>query len=61
MLCILRIASVHYPLLRRLLKHFCVARNAHSTLDIIDSSFADGDLAQLVKLKISESDETSNS
>ena len=51
-------ASVHYPLLRCLLKHFYVARNAHLTIDIIDSSFADGDIAQLVKLKISEADET---
>ena len=58
MLRILRNASVHYPLLRRLLKHFYVARNAHLTIDIIDSSLADGDIAQLVKLKISEADET---
>ena len=55
MLRILRNASVHYPLLRRLLKHFYVARNAHLTIDIIDSSL---DIAQLVKLKISEADET---
>ena len=55
MLRILRSASVHYPLLRRLLKHFYVARNA---IDISDSSLADGDIAQLVKLKISEADET---
>ena len=55
MLRILRNASVHYPLLRRLLKH---SRNAHLTIDIIDSSLADGDIAQLVKLKISEADET---
>ena len=41
MLRILRNASVHYPLLRCLLKHFYVARNA---LDIIDSSLADGDI-----------------
>ena len=58
MLRILRNASVHYLLLRRLLKHFYVARNAHLTIDIIDSSLADGDIAQLVKLKISEADET---
>ena len=32
--------------------------NAHLTIDIIDSSIADGDIAQLVKLKISEADET---
>ena len=32
-----------------------VARNAHLTIDIIDSSL---DIAQLVKLKISEADET---
>ena len=55
---ILRNASVHHPLLRLLLKHFYVARNAHLTIDIIDSSLADGDIAQLVKLKISEADET---
>ena len=54
MLRILRIASVH----ERLLKHFYVARNAHLTIVIIDSSLADGDIAQLVKLKISEADET---
>ena len=58
MLLILRSASVHYPLLRRLLKHLYVARNAHLTKDIIDSSLAHGDIAQLVKLKISEADET---
>uniref|UniRef100_A0A1X7UTK3 Uncharacterized protein n=1 Tax=Amphimedon queenslandica TaxID=400682 RepID=A0A1X7UTK3_AMPQE len=58
MLRILRNASVHYPLLRRLLKHFYVARNAHLTIDIIDSSLAEGDIAQLLKLKISEGDET---
>ena len=57
MLCILRNASVHYPLLRRLLKHLDVARNAHLTIDIIDSS-VDGDIAQLVKLTINEADET---
>ena len=32
--------------------------HAHLTIDIIDSSLADGDIAQLVKLKISEADET---
>uniref|UniRef100_A0A1X7VSV4 Uncharacterized protein n=1 Tax=Amphimedon queenslandica TaxID=400682 RepID=A0A1X7VSV4_AMPQE len=58
MLCILRNASVHYPLLRCLLKHFYVARTAHLTIDIIDSSLADGDIAQLINLKINESDET---
>uniref|UniRef100_A0A1X7VCQ4 Uncharacterized protein n=1 Tax=Amphimedon queenslandica TaxID=400682 RepID=A0A1X7VCQ4_AMPQE len=57
MLRILRNASVHYPLLRRLLKHFYVARNAHLTIDIIDSSLADGDVAQLIDLKINEADE----
>ena len=46
MLCILRSASVHYPLLRRLVKHLYVARNAHLTIDIIDSSLADGDTTQ---------------
>ena len=50
-----RNVSVHYPLLRRLLKHLYVA---HVTIDIIDSSLADGHIAQLVKLKISEADET---
>ena len=55
---ILHHASVQYPLLRHLLKYFYVARNALSTIDIIDSSLADGDIAQLVKLKISEADET---
>uniref|UniRef100_A0A1X7TGH2 Uncharacterized protein n=1 Tax=Amphimedon queenslandica TaxID=400682 RepID=A0A1X7TGH2_AMPQE len=58
MLRILRNASVHYPLLRCLLKHFYVARNAHLTIDIIDSSLADGDIAQLIDLKINEADET---
>ena len=58
MLRILCSASVHYPLFRCLLKHIYVARNAHLTIDIIDSSLADGDIAQLVKLKISEADET---
>uniref|UniRef100_A0A1X7UDB6 OTU domain-containing protein n=1 Tax=Amphimedon queenslandica TaxID=400682 RepID=A0A1X7UDB6_AMPQE len=58
MLRILRNESVHYPLLRRLLKHFYVARNAHLTIDIIDSSLAEGDKAQLTNLKISEVDET---
>uniref|UniRef100_A0A1X7VAI5 Uncharacterized protein n=1 Tax=Amphimedon queenslandica TaxID=400682 RepID=A0A1X7VAI5_AMPQE len=57
MLCTLRNASVHFPLLRRLLKHFYVARNAHLTIDIIDSSLADGDIAQLIDLKINEADE----
>ena len=40
------------------LENFYVARNAHLTIDIIDSSLADGDIAQLVKLKISQADET---
>uniref|UniRef100_A0A1X7T2V7 Uncharacterized protein n=1 Tax=Amphimedon queenslandica TaxID=400682 RepID=A0A1X7T2V7_AMPQE len=43
--------------LRRLSKHFYVARNAHLTIDIIDSSLAEGDIAQLSNLKISEADE----
>uniref|UniRef100_A0A1X7UCP9 Uncharacterized protein n=1 Tax=Amphimedon queenslandica TaxID=400682 RepID=A0A1X7UCP9_AMPQE len=51
MLRILHNASVHYPLLRRLLKHFNVARNANLTIDIIDSSLADGNIAQLIDLK----------
>uniref|UniRef100_A0A1X7TQX5 Uncharacterized protein n=1 Tax=Amphimedon queenslandica TaxID=400682 RepID=A0A1X7TQX5_AMPQE len=50
MLHILCNASVFYPLLRPLLKHFYVARNAHLTLDIIDFSLADGDAAQLINL-----------
>uniref|UniRef100_A0A1X7TJ06 Uncharacterized protein n=1 Tax=Amphimedon queenslandica TaxID=400682 RepID=A0A1X7TJ06_AMPQE len=58
MLRILHNASVHYPLLRRLFKHFYVARNAHLTIDIIDSSLADGDVAQLIDLKINEADDT---
>uniref|UniRef100_A0A1X7TW35 Uncharacterized protein n=1 Tax=Amphimedon queenslandica TaxID=400682 RepID=A0A1X7TW35_AMPQE len=58
MLRILRYASVHYPLLRCLLKHICVARNAHLTTDIIDSSLADNDVALLINLKINEADET---
>uniref|UniRef100_A0A1X7VVP4 Uncharacterized protein n=1 Tax=Amphimedon queenslandica TaxID=400682 RepID=A0A1X7VVP4_AMPQE len=55
---ILRNASVHYPLLRRLLKHFYIARNAHLTIDIIDSSLAVGDIEQLIYLKINEANET---
>uniref|UniRef100_A0A1X7V374 Uncharacterized protein n=1 Tax=Amphimedon queenslandica TaxID=400682 RepID=A0A1X7V374_AMPQE len=58
MLYILCNASVHYPLLRRLFKHFDVARNAHLTINIIDSSLADGDIAQLIDLKINEANET---
>uniref|UniRef100_A0A1X7VR38 Uncharacterized protein n=1 Tax=Amphimedon queenslandica TaxID=400682 RepID=A0A1X7VR38_AMPQE len=58
MLRIIRNASVHYPLLRCLLKHVYVAGNAHLTIDIIDSSLADGDLARLIDLKINEADET---
>uniref|UniRef100_A0A1X7UC78 Uncharacterized protein n=1 Tax=Amphimedon queenslandica TaxID=400682 RepID=A0A1X7UC78_AMPQE len=58
MLHILCTASVHYPLLRRLLRHFYVARNAHLTIDIIDSSLSDGNIAQLINLKINEADET---
>ena len=34
-----------------------VARYAHLTIDNIDSSLADNDIAQLQKLKISEADE----
>uniref|UniRef100_A0A1X7U5Q1 Uncharacterized protein n=1 Tax=Amphimedon queenslandica TaxID=400682 RepID=A0A1X7U5Q1_AMPQE len=55
MLRILRNESVHYPLLRRLLKHLYVA---HLTIDIIDSSLADGDIAQLIDFKINEANET---
>uniref|UniRef100_A0A1X7SJ09 Uncharacterized protein n=1 Tax=Amphimedon queenslandica TaxID=400682 RepID=A0A1X7SJ09_AMPQE len=51
MLRILRNASVHYPLLRCLLKHFYVARNAQLTIDITDSSLAEGDRAQLTNLE----------
>uniref|UniRef100_A0A1X7TBK0 Uncharacterized protein n=1 Tax=Amphimedon queenslandica TaxID=400682 RepID=A0A1X7TBK0_AMPQE len=58
MLRILRNASVHYPLLRRLLKHFYVARNAHLTIDITKSSLVEGNIAQLTNLKVSEVDET---
>uniref|UniRef100_A0A1X7TMK9 Uncharacterized protein n=1 Tax=Amphimedon queenslandica TaxID=400682 RepID=A0A1X7TMK9_AMPQE len=58
MLRILHNASVHYPSLRRLLKHFYDAKNAHLTIDIIDSSLADGDIAQLIDFKINEADET---
>ena len=58
MLHILCSAFLQYPLLRRLLKHFYVARNAHLTIDIIQSSLADSDIAQILKLKISEADET---
>uniref|UniRef100_A0A1X7V337 Uncharacterized protein n=1 Tax=Amphimedon queenslandica TaxID=400682 RepID=A0A1X7V337_AMPQE len=58
MLCIIRYASVHYPLLRLCLKCFYVARNAHLTIDIIDSSLADGYIAQLIDLKINEANET---
>uniref|UniRef100_A0A1X7UVL7 Uncharacterized protein n=1 Tax=Amphimedon queenslandica TaxID=400682 RepID=A0A1X7UVL7_AMPQE len=58
MLRILRNASVYYPLLRYLLKHIYVARNAHLTIDIIDSSLANGDIAQFIDLKINEGDET---
>uniref|UniRef100_A0A1X7V2S2 Uncharacterized protein n=1 Tax=Amphimedon queenslandica TaxID=400682 RepID=A0A1X7V2S2_AMPQE len=58
MLRILCNASVHYPLLRRLLRHFYVPRNAHLTIDIIDFSLADGDIEQLINLKINEADET---
>uniref|UniRef100_A0A1X7U3E6 Uncharacterized protein n=1 Tax=Amphimedon queenslandica TaxID=400682 RepID=A0A1X7U3E6_AMPQE len=58
MLRILRNASVHYPLVRRLSKHFYVARKAHLTINIIDSSLADGDTAQLINLKINEANET---
>ena len=48
----LRTASVHYPLMRCLLKHFYVARNAHVTIHIIASSLANGTIG--IKLKISE-------
>uniref|UniRef100_A0A1X7VHF0 Uncharacterized protein n=1 Tax=Amphimedon queenslandica TaxID=400682 RepID=A0A1X7VHF0_AMPQE len=41
MLCTVYNASVHYPFLRRLLKLFYVARNAHLTIDIIDSFLED--------------------
>uniref|UniRef100_A0A1X7VU50 Uncharacterized protein n=1 Tax=Amphimedon queenslandica TaxID=400682 RepID=A0A1X7VU50_AMPQE len=53
MLFILRNASVRSPLLRRLLRHFYVATNAHLTIDI-DSSLPDGDIAQLINLKLNE-------
>uniref|UniRef100_A0A1X7VFR3 Uncharacterized protein n=1 Tax=Amphimedon queenslandica TaxID=400682 RepID=A0A1X7VFR3_AMPQE len=52
MLRVLHNASVHYPLLRHLLKHNYVARNAHLTIDMIHSSLTDGNIAQLNNLKI---------
>ena len=45
-------------MLRCLLKHFYVARNAHLTIEIIDYSLDDGDITQLIKFKINEADET---
>uniref|UniRef100_A0A1X7UJI4 Uncharacterized protein n=1 Tax=Amphimedon queenslandica TaxID=400682 RepID=A0A1X7UJI4_AMPQE len=56
MLRILRNACVHYPLLRRLLKYFHFARNAHLTIDI-NSSLAHGNI-QFMNLKINGTDET---
>uniref|UniRef100_A0A1X7VJP5 Uncharacterized protein n=1 Tax=Amphimedon queenslandica TaxID=400682 RepID=A0A1X7VJP5_AMPQE len=58
MLRMLRNASVPEPFLRRLLKHFYVATNAHLAIDIIDSFLTDGDIAQLINLKIDEADES---
>uniref|UniRef100_A0A1X7TKX3 Uncharacterized protein n=1 Tax=Amphimedon queenslandica TaxID=400682 RepID=A0A1X7TKX3_AMPQE len=52
MLRILCNASVYYSLLRHLLKNFYVARNAHLAIDIINSSLADGKIAQFKNLKI---------
>ena len=53
----LRSASVHYPNLRRLLKHFYKARKSHRTIDSIDTCLASGDVIELMKLRISENDE----
>uniref|UniRef100_A0A1X7V6H5 Uncharacterized protein n=1 Tax=Amphimedon queenslandica TaxID=400682 RepID=A0A1X7V6H5_AMPQE len=58
MIRILRNASVHYPMLRCLLGHLYAARSAHLTIDIINSSDADGDIAQLINLKVNEADGT---
>ena len=53
----LRSASVHYPNLRRLLKHFYKACKSHRTIDSIDTCLASGDVIELMKLRISENDE----
>uniref|UniRef100_A0A1X7TDA8 Uncharacterized protein n=1 Tax=Amphimedon queenslandica TaxID=400682 RepID=A0A1X7TDA8_AMPQE len=58
MLLILCNASVYFSLLRHLLKNFYVARNAHLAIDIINSSLADGNIAQFKNLKINEALET---
>ena len=42
----LRSASVHYPNLRRLLKHFYKARKSHRTIDSIDTCLASGDVIE---------------
>ena len=46
----LRSASVHYPNLRRLLKHLYKARRSHRTIDSIDTCLASGDVVELMKL-----------
>ena len=48
---------MHYPNLRRLLKHFYKARKSHRTIDSIDTCLASGDVIELMKLRISENDE----
>ena len=53
----LRSAYVHYPNLRRLLKHFYKAPKSHRTIDSIDTCLASGDVIELMKLRISENDE----
>ena len=53
----LRSASVHYPNLRQLLKHFYKARKSHTTIDSIDTCLASSIVIELLKLGISENDE----
>ena len=53
----LRSASVHYPDLRRLLKHLYKACRSHRIIHSIDTCLASGDVIQLIKLRISENDE----
>ena len=48
---------MHYPNLRRLLKHFYKAHKSHRTIDSIDTCLASGDVIELMKLRISENDE----
>ena len=53
----LRSASMHYPNLRQLLKHFYKARKSHRTIDSIETCLASGDVIELMKLGIIENDE----